>query len=55
VADPPQSIQYDGEVIGYTPVTARVRPQSLHVIVPANVAAPTGTPAVEQPVLEPAI
>ena len=54
VADPPQSIQYDGEVIGYTPVTARVRPQSLRVIVPANVSAPTGTSAVEQPVLEPA-
>ena len=54
VADPPQSIQYDGEVIGYTPVTARVRPQSLRVIVPASVSAPAGAPAVEQPVLEPA-
>ena len=54
VADPPQSIQYDGEVIGYTPVTARVRPQSLRVIVPANAATPTNMPAVEQPLAEPA-
>jgi diacylglycerol kinase (ATP) len=53
VADPPQSIQYDGEVIGYTPVTAWVRPQALRVIVPANAAPPTGTPAAHQPVAEP--
>ncbi len=55
VADPPQSIQYDGEVIGYTPVTAKVRPQSLRVIVPANATTPTGMPAVEQPLAEPAL
>jgi len=54
VAEPAQSIQYDGEVIGYTPVTARVRPQSLRVIVPASVTPPSGTPAVQQPVAEPA-
>jgi diacylglycerol kinase (ATP) len=54
VADPAQSIQYDGEVIGYTPVTARVRPQSLRVIVPATAAAPTSAPVVEQFIAEPA-
>jgi len=53
VADPPQSIQYDGEVIGYTPVTAWVCPQALRVIVPANAAPPIGTPAAQQPVAEP--
>ncbi|MEP7357377.1 MAG: diacylglycerol kinase family protein [Anaerolineales bacterium] len=47
VADPPQSIQYDGEVIGYTPVTARVRPQALRVIVPAGAAPPVGSPGLE--------
>lgn len=37
VADPPQSIQVDGEIIGQTPMTARVIPQAVRVIVP-----PTG-------------
>jgi diacylglycerol kinase (ATP) len=55
VADPPQSIQYDGEVIGYTPVTARVRPQALRVIVPASAVPPPDAPAVDQPLAEPAL
>jgi len=54
VADPPQSIQYDGEVIGYTPVTATVRPQSLRVIVPASVTGATAAPVGEHLLPEPA-
>jgi YegS/Rv2252/BmrU family lipid kinase len=34
-AHPPQSVQLDGEVVGRAPVAVRVRPQALHVIVPA--------------------
>lgn len=36
VADPPQVLQADGEIIGQTPVKARVIPQALEVIVPAE-------------------
>jgi diacylglycerol kinase family enzyme len=43
VADPPQSIQLDGEVVGQTPVTAQVWPQALRVIVPADAKPPTAT------------
>ena len=34
-AQPPQSVQLDGEVVGRAPVAVRVRPRALHVIVPA--------------------
>lgn len=34
VSDPPQIVQIDGEVDGETPVSARVVPDALHVIVP---------------------
>jgi YegS/Rv2252/BmrU family lipid kinase len=44
-ADPPQSVQVDGEVLGQTPVTARVLPQSLRVIVPESAESPTATQA----------
>jgi YegS/Rv2252/BmrU family lipid kinase len=33
-ADPPQTVQVDGEITGKTPVTARVLPQAVRVIVP---------------------
>jgi diacylglycerol kinase (ATP) len=33
-ADPPQSVQADGEIIGKTPITARVIPAAVRVIVP---------------------
>lgn len=33
-ADPPHTVQGDGELIGQTPVTARVIPQAVRVIVP---------------------
>jgi YegS/Rv2252/BmrU family lipid kinase len=42
-ADPPQTIQLDGEIIGSTPVQARVLPQALRVIVPATAEPPTAT------------
>ncbi|MGH2521864.1 MAG: diacylglycerol/lipid kinase family protein, partial [Anaerolineales bacterium] len=32
--DPPQNLQCDGELIGQTPITVRVAPQALRVIVP---------------------
>jgi diacylglycerol kinase family enzyme len=34
-ADPPQVVQVDGEVWGETPITVRVVPQAVRVIVPA--------------------
>jgi YegS/Rv2252/BmrU family lipid kinase len=42
-ADPPQSIQLDGEVLGQTPVTARILPQALRVIVPETAESPTAS------------
>jgi YegS/Rv2252/BmrU family lipid kinase len=42
-ADPPQNIQLDGEMIGTTPVTARVLPQALRVVVPRQAVPPTAT------------
>ena len=38
VADPPHSIQADGEVLGQTPLTARVLPGVIRVIVPSDAA-----------------
>jgi YegS/Rv2252/BmrU family lipid kinase len=35
-ADPPQSVQVDGELWGETPFTARVVPQAVRVLVPAT-------------------
>jgi diacylglycerol kinase (ATP) len=35
-ADPPQSVQVDGEVWGQTPFTVRVVPQAVRVLVPAT-------------------
>jgi diacylglycerol kinase family enzyme len=35
-ADPPQTVQVDGEVWGETPITVRVVPQAVRVIVPAT-------------------
>jgi YegS/Rv2252/BmrU family lipid kinase len=35
IADPPQTVEVDGEVIKPTPLTARVLPQAIQVIVPA--------------------
>jgi diacylglycerol kinase family enzyme len=43
VAEPAQTIQLDGEVVGQTPVIARVWPQALRVIVPAQAEPPTAT------------
>lgn len=40
MSDPPQGVQCDGEIIGMTPVTARVAPQALRVIVPPPVPTP---------------
>jgi diacylglycerol kinase (ATP) len=34
-ADPPQSVQVDGELWGHTPFTARIVPQAIRVLVPA--------------------
>lgn len=34
VADPPQSLQVDGEMLGQTPVTATIIPQAVQIIVP---------------------
>jgi YegS/Rv2252/BmrU family lipid kinase len=42
-AQPPQVVQCDGEMIGETPVTARVRPKALRLIVPAEARSPTAT------------
>jgi YegS/Rv2252/BmrU family lipid kinase len=33
-ADPPQTIQSDGEVLGHTPLTAKILPHAIQVIVP---------------------
>jgi YegS/Rv2252/BmrU family lipid kinase len=44
-ADPPQTIQLDGEVLGQTPVTARILPQALRVIVPETAESPTASQA----------
>jgi diacylglycerol kinase family enzyme len=41
VAEPPQTVQVDGEIVGETPVTARVIPQAVRVLVPP----PAGTEA----------
>jgi YegS/Rv2252/BmrU family lipid kinase len=37
IADPPQKVQVDGEILTETPVTARVIPEAVKVIVPAMV------------------
>jgi YegS/Rv2252/BmrU family lipid kinase len=37
IADPPQKVQVDGEILMETPVTARVVPEAVKVIVPAVV------------------
>jgi YegS/Rv2252/BmrU family lipid kinase len=42
-ADPPQTLQLDGEVIGQTPVSACIWPQALRVLVPASAEPPTAT------------
>ncbi len=42
-ADPPQSLQLDGEVTGQSPITARVLPGALRVIVPESAVPPTAT------------
>jgi YegS/Rv2252/BmrU family lipid kinase len=44
-ADPPQTIQLDGEVVGQTPVSAEIVPLALKVIVPADAESPTATQA----------
>ncbi len=36
VADPPQGITADGEVIGQTPVDVQVLPHAVKVIIPAG-------------------
>lgn len=36
-SDPPQSVQADGEIIGQTPIEAKVLPQAMRVIVPPQV------------------
>ena len=33
--DPPQPVTVDGETGGETPITAKLHPQALHVLVPA--------------------
>jgi diacylglycerol kinase (ATP) len=43
IANPPQTIQLDGEVVGNTPVSATVAPLALNVIVPATAESPTAT------------
>lgn len=43
VADPPQTIQLDGEILDQTPVRARVLPNALRVIVPPEAKPPTPT------------
>ena len=40
VADPPQSVQLDGDVMGQTPFTARVLPGAARIIVPKAADAP---------------
>ncbi|MBI3941798.1 MAG: diacylglycerol kinase family lipid kinase [Chloroflexi bacterium] len=35
--DPPENVQVDGEIIGKTPITAKVIPQAIQVVVPATV------------------
>lgn len=42
-ADPPQTIQLDGEILGESPVSARVLPNALRVIVPPAATPPTPT------------
>lgn len=37
-AEPPQTVQVDGELIGQTPITARVIPHAVRIIVPPAVA-----------------
>lgn len=40
-ADPPQSVQVDGEILPPTPVQARIVPRALQIIVPAPAPPPT--------------
>jgi YegS/Rv2252/BmrU family lipid kinase len=42
-ADPPQTIQLDGEILDQTPAQARVLPSALRVIVPPEATPPTAT------------
>lgn len=42
-ADPPQTVQLDGEILDQTPVRARVVPNALRVIVPSAAASPTAS------------
>jgi diacylglycerol kinase (ATP) len=42
-ADPPQTVQLDGEILDQTPVHARVLPNALRVIVPPEAMPPTPT------------
>ncbi len=42
-ADPPQTIQLDGEILDQTPAHARIVPNALRVIVPATAVSPTAT------------
>ncbi len=40
--DPPQTVQLDGDVMGNTPITTRVRPKAAHIIVPKPAPAAAG-------------
>jgi diacylglycerol kinase (ATP) len=42
-ADPPQTVQLDGEILDQTPVHARIIPNALRVIVPPEAVPPTPT------------
>ncbi len=42
-ADPPQTVQLDGEILDQTPIHARVIPNALRVIVPPQATPPTPT------------
>jgi YegS/Rv2252/BmrU family lipid kinase len=43
-SDPPQSLQCDGEIIGLTPVSARILPSAVRVVVPVPPAPPVESP-----------
>ncbi len=53
VATPPQTIQLDGELVGETPVSARIMPLALKVIVPAGTPSAMATQA--EPESQPAV
>ncbi|MEP7288378.1 MAG: diacylglycerol kinase family protein [Chloroflexota bacterium] len=47
VADPPQSVQMDGEIIGQTPLHVKVIPEAVNIIIPKPVSTPAETPSVK--------